>query len=288
MSPRTTTIQAIREIIKKELAPLYPEREIESITDILCRHRLDLRRHELGLRKHEILMPPDAEWFMEALSRLRQNVPVQYVTGDTEFYGLHMKVSPAALIPRPETEELVNWILDEHTGERCRILDIGTGSGCIALALSQGLPGAPIYGTDVSEEAICLAGDNARSLGLHVDFLLHDISTEVPPEGLGSIDLIVSNPPYIPDSERDAMHDNVLEHEPGSALFVPDDDPLRFYRHIAITGNQLLRSGGLLYLEIHENFGQPVSALLEKQGYAEIKLRQDINGKDRMVRAVRP
>ena len=164
MAPPASTIQTIREIIKKELASLYPEREIDSIVDILCQHRLDLRRHEVGMRKHEILMPPDADWFKDAISRLKENVPVQYITGDTEFHELHLKVSPAALIPRPETEELVRWILEKHGGERCRILDIGTGTGCIALSLAKGLPGASIYATDLSEETLGLARENCCEL----------------------------------------------------------------------------------------------------------------------------
>jgi release factor glutamine methyltransferase len=286
--PPASTIQSIREIIKKELLSLYPDREIDSIVDILCQHRLDLRRHEIGMRKHEILMPPDAEWFREAISKLKKNVPVQYITGDTEFLDLHLSVSPAALIPRPETEELVKWIIEEQAGLRCKILDIGTGTGCIALSLARGLPTASVYATDLSEEALDLARDNSRKLGINVDFILHDIRTKKAPEGLSRLDLIVSNPPYIPAGDKESMDANVLDYEPATALFVPDEDPLVYYRHIAVTGKDILCPGGLLYLEIHENFGEQVIKLLENSGFEKTELRRDINGKDRMIRAINP
>jgi release factor glutamine methyltransferase len=280
-----STIQTIRENIKKEVAGLYPDREIDSIIEVLCQHRLDLRRHEIGLRKHEILMPPDLEWFKTAISKLREMVPVQYITGETEFFELHLKVGPAALIPRQETEELVKWIIDDHKGERCRILDLGTGTGCIALALAKNFPGAAVYGTDIHSEALDLARDNARKLGLDVEFIIHDFSREDPPLGFSHLDLIVSNPPYVPLKEMETMDANVRDFEPASALFVPDEDPLVFYRHIAGFGQKALRPGGMLYLEIHENFGQQLIELLQKSGFDKVLLRKDINGKDRMVRA---
>ena len=285
MPPPSSTIKTIRENIKKELATLYPEREIDSLCEVLCLHRLDLKRHEIGLRKHEILMPPDLEWFKSAIVKLREMVPVQYITGETEFFDLQLKVSPAALIPRPETEELVKWIIDDHKGEHCRMIDIGTGSGCIALALAKNFPAAAVYATDIQKEALDLAGDNARKLGLDVEFFLHDVSREDPPEGFLHLDLLVSNPPYIPFKERESMDANVREFEPASALFVPDEDPLVFYRHLAGFAQKALHPGGMLYLEIHENFGQQVTELLEKSGFEKVSLRKDIHGKDRMVRA---
>jgi len=285
LPPRSSTIQTIRENIKKELAALYPEREIDSLMEVLCQHRLDLKRHEIGMRKHEILMPPDLEWFKTAIAKLREMVPVQYITGETEFFDLRLKVGPAALIPRPETEELVKWIIDDHEGERFRMIDLGTGSGCIALALAKNFPDAAVYATDINKEALDLARDNARKLGLDVEFFLHDVSREDPPDGFSHLDLLVSNPPYIPVKERVTMDANVLEFEPASALFVPDEDPLVFYRHIAGFGQKALHPGGMIYLEIHENFGQQVTGLLQKSGFEKVTLRKDINGKDRMVRA---
>jgi release factor glutamine methyltransferase len=286
MSP-PRTIQSIRESIKKELGGLYPEREIDSLTWILCQYRLDLKRHEISLRKHEILMPPDREWFEKAISKLKSGIPVQHITGETQFFDLNLKVGPQALIPRPETEELVQWILEDHTGAPERIWDIGTGTGCIALALSSKLPGSRIYASDVSEPALELAMENARNLKLEVEFFRHDIMEEEPPVKLAGMDLIVSNPPYIPLREKKGMDPNVRDHDPHEALFVPDDDPLIYYSHIANREKSILPKGGRLYLEIHENFAAGVSSLLEKRGYGEINIKKDINGKDRMVRARR-
>lgn len=286
MAPPTSTIQTLRENIKKELAGLYPEREIDSIIEVLCHYRLDLRRHETAMRKHEILMPPDHEWFQRAVKSLKEMTPVQYITAETEFFELTLKVGPEALIPRPETEELVQWVLKDHAGERCSILDIGTGSGCIALALAKNLPDATVYATDVQKKTIDLARENARRLGLEISFILHDLREESLPEGLLRLDLIVSNPPYIPMREKESMDANVRDFEPHTALFVPDEDPLVFYRHIARFSLQALRPGGILYVEIHENYGRQVHELFEQAGFREIEIHQDINGKDRMCKAV--
>jgi release factor glutamine methyltransferase len=301
-----STLQNIRENIKKELAGHYPDREIESLSEILFSHRLDIKGHEIGLRRKEILKPGDAAWFSEAIGRLKMSVPIQHITGETEFFGLKLKAGPEALIPRPETEELVQWILEDlEAGKLLQnqgglsILDIGTGTGCIALALASRLPQATLFATDVHSPSLDLARENARRLGLRVDFLLHDILGEGEAEasggtgrgdawktsGLPQLDLIVSNPPYIPGGERASLEVNVREFEPPSALFVPDSDPLIFYRHIARFGRRNLRSGGLLYLEIHEKSGPRIRQVLEQAGFGEIVLRNDINGKQRMVRA---
>jgi release factor glutamine methyltransferase len=281
----TSTIQSLRENIKKELAGIYPDREINAITEVLCLHRLDLKRHEMGLRKHEILMPQDLAWFDGAIRKLREKTPVQHITGEVEFLGMKLGVGPQALVPRPETEELVQWILDDHEGERCSILDIGTGTGCIALALARDLPRARVYATDNSREALRLAADNARRLGISVEFILHDICGDELPEVPRHADLIVCNPPYIPEGQKESLDINVRDFDPPSALFVPDEDPLLFYRHISRLGLGLMQPGGMLYCEIHEEFGAQVISLLGESGYGETELRKDINGKDRMVRA---
>jgi release factor glutamine methyltransferase len=301
-----STLQTIRENIKKELAGHYPDREIESLSEILFSHRLDIRGHEIGLRRNEILKPGDAAWFSEAIDRLKKAIPVQHITGETEFFGLKLKVGPEALIPRPETEELVQWILEDIGAGKppqnpggVSILDIGTGTGCIALSLASRLPEATIFATDIHSPALDLARENTRRLGLNVKFLLHDIlragetaassgtgrGDEWKAAGFPELDLIVSNPPYIPVGERDSLDANVRESDPPSALFVPDADPLLFHRHIAGFGRRNLRSGGLLYLEIHERSGPLILQVLEQAGFREIVLRKDINGKDRMVRA---
>ena len=294
MGPDSNTIQSLREIIKKELAGLYPEREIESITEVLLQHRLNIMRHEAYSRKKEVLVAEDSAWFSRAIDRLKESTPVQHITGETEFFGLRLKVGPQALIPRQETEELVQWILEDRSGTRTpsmeplRILDIGTGTGCIALALARNFPDAAVYATDIESRALNLARENARRLGLRVDFLMHDIRLHPGiPEKFSGLDLIVSNPPYVPYHERESMHPNVRESEPPSALFVPDEDPLVYYRSIAGFGRQALKRGGLLFLEIHERYGSGVREILAKSGFKEIVLRKDIHGKDRMIRAGR-
>lgn len=287
MAP-SSTIQTLRESIKKELAGLYPEREINSLTDILFRHRLDLMPHEFWARKHEILLKPDVEWFVEAVKKLRGGTPVQHITGETEFFGLVIKTGPQALVPRPETEELVQWILQEHAGEHCRILDVGTGTGCIALALARNIPEAEILATDIRQEILELATENARRLGLEIKFFLHDVRQETVPLEFSPVDLILSNPPYVPEIEKASMDINVRDHEPASALFVPDQDPLLFYRHLARLGRKVLRTGGWMYVEIHEKYGQELMEFFGAEGFREPELRQDINGKDRNLRVRMP
>jgi release factor glutamine methyltransferase len=230
-------------------------------------------------------MPPDIEWFSHAISQLKKHTPVQHITGKTEFFELTLKAGPEAMIPRPETEELVQWILDDHAGEWCRILDVGTGSGCIALALAKNLLEAAIVATDISPPALDLARENARRLGLTIEFVLNDIRREELPAESSIPDLIVSNPPYIPMAEREYLDANVRDFEPPLALFVPDEDPLLYYRHIAGLGKKVLHPGGMLYLEIHEKSWRQMKDLLQKSGFENIELRKDINGKDRMISA---
>ncbi len=237
------------------------------------------------MRKHEVLMPPDQEWFREAIRKLREMMPVQYITGETEFFGLKLKLTPAVLIPRPETEELVQWVLEDHSGERCRILDAGTGSGCIALALAKNLPDASIHACDVDKAALELAAENARRLGLEAEFFLHDLRSEEPPGGLLHLDVIVSNPSYIPEREKKHLPPNVRDFEPSEALFAPDEDPLIYYKHLSALAGRIQQPGGTLYVEIHEDFGQQVKELFGNRGFGEPEVRRDINGKERMVKA---
>jgi release factor glutamine methyltransferase len=230
-------------------------------------------------------MPQDIEWFSHAISQLKKQTPVQHITGETGFFELTLKAGPEAMIPRPETEELVQWILEDHAGECCRILDVGTGTGCIALALASKLPDAAVVATDISPPALDLARENARRLGLTIEFVLNDIRKEDLPGESPMPDLIVSNPPYIPMAEREYLDANVRDFDPPRALFVPDEDPLLYYRHIAGLGKKVLRPGGMLYLEIHEKSGRQIKDLLQISGFENIILRRDINGKERMVSA---
>jgi release factor glutamine methyltransferase len=259
-----------------------------AITDILFSHRLLLKRHETGLKRNEILPAEDMQWFEQALRNLKKGIPVQYITGQAEFYDLGIHVTPEVLIPRPETEELVRWIIEENTQQQPVIMDIGTGSGCIALALKKHIPGSGLIATDVDGSALVVASRNAAELGLDLQFFLHDILEEFPPGCLPRPDIIVSNPPYIPQKEKKTMSPLVTYHEPAVALFVPDDQPLLFYEAIAAFSRKQLRQGGQLYLEVHENYGTNVIEYLHGEGYLGLELRQDMNGKDRMIKAIQP
>lgn len=288
MADEFLTIQFIREIIKKELKAQYPEREIDAMSDILFGTRLGLKKHELGLKRNEILTQTDQEWFDRAIRKLKAGYPVQYITGQAEFYGLPLEVTPDVLIPRPETEELVRWIIEGITHPRPLILEIGTGSGCIALALKKQIPGSQVMATDVNEAALLVASRNALKLELDLPIIQHDILDINPPKDWPRADIIASNPPYIPISEKITMAPHITSHEPPGALFVPDENPLLFYFSIASFARQQLKKGGQLYLEIHEKFGSEVIDLLQQHGFQGVELRQDINGKDRMIKAIRP
>jgi release factor glutamine methyltransferase len=280
------TIQSIRENIKKELREQYPAREIDAIAEILICQRLHLEKHEAGLKRDETLSPADQQWFGKALRYLKDGYPVQYVIGQAEFCGLTLDVTPEVLIPRPETEELVHWVIEACTDQAPVIIDIGTGSGCIALALKKYIPGSYILATDVDGSALVMATKNAGKLEVDVQFFLHDILTERLPRGLPLADIIVSNPPYVPMRERKTMPTHVKDHEPSAALFVPDDHPLLFYASIAGFAHDHMKVGGHLYLEVHEKHGLKVMDLLQKEGFMELELRKDINGKDRMIKAI--
>lgn len=219
------------------------------------------------------------------LSRLLDGEPLQYVTGTAPFDGLMLEVRPGVLIPRPETEELVAWAAAELPAG-ARVLDAGTGSGCVAVALAVRLRQADVEAWDVSEEALAVARANARRQGVEVRFERRDMLR--PDDGPRRFEAIVSNPPYVRRSERTAMAPQVVLHEPELALFVPDDDALRFYDALARLGRRALMPGGRLYLEINEALGPDTVAMLRREGYADVVLRQDLFGRDRMVRATLP
>ncbi len=230
----------------------------------------------------------------KAVIRINRGEPVQYITGGTDFLGYGIKVQPGVLIPRPETEELVLWILPflsqlkAASRDTLRILDIGTGSGCIAIALAGRLTGAEVFASEISEQALHIAKSNALYNNVIVNFISHDILSC--PSSLfsdASLDCVVSNPPYVMDSERVRMAVNVLEHEPGGALFVPDDDPLLFYRHIAAKAHKWLKPGGLLFFEINEQLGAACSEEVSGAGFSKVMIGTDIHGKHRFLRGER-
>lgn len=263
----------------KQLEKVYDQREAENISYLLLEDLFGIRKTDMLAGDSKIL---DEKALGLAVERLLHHEPIQYVTEIADFFGRKFSVQPGVLIPRPETEELVDLILKENKCEKPRIMDVGVGSGCIAITLSLET-GGEVFGTDVSEEALNIAGKNADSLGAMVTFQRNDILKEELPQG--NLDILVSNPPYIPAKEKSLMSMNVTAHEPGLALFVPDNDPIIFYRRIAEGGLKSLKKGGKLYFEIHEHFGSEVKNYLEQIGYSEVTVYQDMQGKDRMVSA---
>ncbi|MBQ6965593.1 MAG: peptide chain release factor N(5)-glutamine methyltransferase [Bacteroidaceae bacterium] len=229
----------------------------------------------------------DREQLESMAARIAQGEPVQYVLGETEFCGMTMHVEPGVLIPRKETEELVEWVVTSQEEQPLRVLDIGTGSGCIAIALAKRLTNAHVEAWDISEEALAIAKENAERNHEHVEFQRVDVMEESTLPFQDRFHLIVSNPPYICEEEAAEMEANVLHHEPRLALFVPNDDPLKFYRRIGMLGTQMLEDGGMLFFEINRRFGKEVAALLSGMGYRDVVLRKDAFGNDRMVKAIK-
>jgi len=281
-----TTLQLTQHLVD-EIAPLLGPGEAGSIARLVLEDIFGWRRgsHPRKLNQDEQILA----W--TTINRLKAGEPVQYVTGIADFYGLQLKVTPAVLIPRPETEELVEWILEENDRDTpLNVLDLGSGSGCIPLALKARRPGWTCTGVDVSVDALAVARSNAKNLGLEVDFHGVDVLTDDPLVGLPGIkgvDLLISNPPYIPPSERGRMGTSTLAHEPELALFVPENDPLVFYRRVAEIGQQILKPGGLFYVETNEFNNGKVADLFVAAGYTEVESRQDLQGKERMVRGRR-
>lgn len=271
--------------IRTELERCYSAQEAACLSRIICCEMLGQSTVDYYLGKDIILSLKDEQELDGILSRLRDFEPIQYVQGSVNFMGRAFRVTPGVLIPRPETEELVEMMLKEIPAD-ARILDIGTGSGCIAVSLSMELPDAQVVAWDVSEEALAVARRNNDALQASVRFALCDVLTCRPSQE-GRYDVIVSNPPYVLEREKQEMERNVLDWEPSLALFVPDTDPLRFYRRIAELGLEMLVAGGKLYFEINRAFGEATVAMLCEQGYANAHIQKDISGNDRFVIAER-
>lgn len=272
--------------IEQELTGIFPPDEIRSLIRILTEHICGIPYHFLLLDKGKQLSEKEKKEFIRITRRLKQAEPIQYILGEAAFYDLTFKVTPDVLIPRPETEELIDRIIRRHAKKELRIADIGTGSGCIAVTLARHLPDAEIWAVDISEAALAVARENAikNEAGIHfvqTDILSPDAYAALP----GSFDIIVSNPPYVTHSEKEVMEKNVLEYEPAAALFVPDHEPLLFYRAIARFGKQKIRENGFLYFEINARFGKETAGMLQKEGYRNIRLYKDISGKDRITEA---
>lgn len=270
------------------LQPLYEEAEIRGIFRMYAEKKWHLPAHLLYLNIHDSVDAQRQAETISDLQRLKAGEPIQYVIGVTDFYGLELVVNPSVLIPRPETEELVNLIIYENKEQQpLRILDLGTGSGAIAITLAKKLVHSHITATDFSPEALQTAQANARRHNTDITWL-HDDMLHPNYSQLGTYDIIVSNPPYIPLNEKPTLHTNVREHEPGSALFVPNDDPLLFYKAIARYARQALKPGGALYFEINPLYAAELRSLLSMMAWHAIELREDQYGKPRMMKAIRP
>ncbi|MBN1143084.1 MAG: peptide chain release factor N(5)-glutamine methyltransferase [Bacteroidales bacterium] len=268
------------------LSAFYPMDEIRNIFFLVSEHLLNYSKIDILMKGNEPISAEVAENFNQVLVRLRNWEPVQYILGRTEFYGLPFNVDQRVLIPRPETEELVEWIVRQEGARKTSILDIGTGSGCIAVALSARLSEAGVWACDIQKEALEVAVENARNNGVEINFFSFDMLNEQSSLPC-KFDVMVSNPPYVREQEKAFMRRNVLDYEPSAALYVPDDDPLKFYRSIALLARKYLNDGGSLYLEINEKFPQEVVKLLKNAGLYAVEVKRDLGGKSRMVRGIK-
>ena len=271
--------------IRQTLGQHYSSSEINGFIRIIFESVCGYSLTDLILYKNNILSDSLRKQIDKIVERIDQNEPIQYVLGRSLFCGISFSVTPDVLIPRPETEELVELITARHAGSAPRILDIGTGSGCIAVSLAKKLPESRVEAWDISEKALQVARKNAQENQANVTFKQVDITRELPPEAVQPYDIIVSNPPYVCLREKAEMERNVLDYEPHLALFVPDEDPLLFYRAILCAGKRLLAEGGFIYFEINRMFGHQTVSLLRQNGYKKTEIIQDLSGNDRMVTA---
>lgn len=286
--------------IREQLEPLYGKGEASAMAAMIVEHHTGFGR-EASAANQQTSLDAATEADLEAsLEKLLRHEPIQYIMNKAWFYGMELYVDHRVLIPRPETEELAHWIVNDlrsmgasvfrreateadHTTS-LKIVDIGTGSGCIALAIKKQMPAAEVWGFDKSEEALNVARRNGAALDIRVDFQGIDFLDEAQRKHVPVCDILVSNPPYIPASEQQGMAANVVAHEPHLALFVPDEDPLVFYQAIAAFAAQNLRRPGAVYVEMHEDLGSAVEALFRSSGYTDIVLKKDMQGKERMLR----
>ncbi|MFK7905098.1 MAG: peptide chain release factor N(5)-glutamine methyltransferase [Chitinophagales bacterium] len=287
------TIRQSLQQLQQDLKGIYDIGEAKTISGFVLEHLLQLNRLSLQIRQDQKLNNTQVQELQQITQRLQQKEPIQYILGEADFYGLKLKVNPSVLIPRQETEELVQWIIDDSSKQnspnelrnsKLKILDIGTGSGCIPLALKHNIPQANITAIDVSETALETAKKNSDLLQLPIQFQKIDVLNRTIWDLLPKFNTIVSNPPYICEREKNEMSENVLNYEPSLALFVADSEPLIFYQTIADLALLKLNKNGTLYFEVSELFGQDCREMLQKKGFSNVELRKDINGKWRMLR----
>jgi release factor glutamine methyltransferase len=286
MGVNIQTIKDIRFYLAKELEKIYQEPEISAIINLVIKTVTGITKlHQLYLTE-QIVTKQQAEKITGICKDLKTGKPIQYILGETSFYDCIIRVNRDTLIPRPETEELVDLIIKENKAYQGTIIDVGTGSGCIAIALAANLPGAVIKGIDISDEAIRIAHENAQLNNVAVSFVKGDVFS-FDSERFDKAGIIVSNPPYVRNSEKQFMNKNVLDFEPHSALFVTDSDPLIYYRAILKLADKILIPGGRLYFEINEAMGKSMLQLLESFSYTDIQIIADINNKNRIIKGTK-
>lgn len=295
-------LKTIKEGFHNQLDEIYGKEEVSSFFFMLTESYFNFGRIQLALEPDFTIPEEEEEQLQKALKELKTEKPIQYILGDTEFYGLHFKVNKNVLIPRPETEELVSLVIESLKQnlfpfgkdvalrqKGLKILDIGTGSGCIAIALAKNIPNSKVYALDVSAEALKVAKKNAKLNNVEVEFIEESILNccHSALDAESTFDIIVSNPPYVRNQEKEKMKPNVLQNEPHLALFVEDDDALQFYKAITKFAVHNLSKNGMLFFEINEYLGQQMIQLLKDSGFKDIELKQDIFGKDRMIKGIK-
>lgn len=280
------TIRDIKPYMVRELISIYPEPEINALSTIIIKTMFGISRLHSLTRPDDSVPGKKADEIIRICNELKTGKPIQYILGETSFYNCVIKVNPEVMIPRPETEELVDLIIKENKGCSGEILDAGCGSGCISIALAVNLPGTRVTGIDICEGAVKTSEENAILNDVNVTFMVADILN--PNHNLKvNAGIIVSNPPYIRESEKEQMAKNVLDFEPQNALFVPDSDPLLYYKAIIKMSETILISGGKIYFEINEAMGRQMTELLKSSGFSSVEIIRDINGKNRIVKGIK-
>ena len=284
------TVKRVSSDFSKQLSTIYDTNEVNSLCMMVLENVVNISSAKIKAFPETEISTPESEAITNILTRLTTGEPIQYIFGYAEFYGLSFMVNPSVLIPRPETEELVEWIISAVGNSELatgNFLDVGTGSGCIPVSLKKNLPGAQVSTIDISPEALKIAKENAELNKVDIYFIQADILNPIHHSPLTThYSLIVSNPPYVTLEDKKLMHTNVTDFEPHTALFVPEDDPLIFYKTITNFASTHLKKGGLLFFEINESYGKQIVELLNNKRFINIELRKDMSGKDRMVKAV--
>lgn len=278
------SVKSVKKYFNERLNSTFSDREIRWMFQLVAQKRLGFSSADLLLADSEKMSESDLLFFRSVVKRLLSQEPFQYIYGETDFYNLTIKTDERALIPRPETEELVDWIVKSNDHSNHQIVDICSGSGCITLALKNEIKTSNVSGLEISERAIELSTENAQLNNIDVSFLKNDILNDEFPFLDNSIDVIVSNPPYVLENEKIGMQGHVLEFEPHLALFVEDKTPLVFYEKITQIARDKLLNNGYIYFEINEKYGREMIQLLKEYDFVNIELKQDLQGKDRMIR----